>query len=82
MKPLHLKGVPMRGPDGKRDNLDRILAVLNAVMPPSLVAFAHVQHDDGCPCLEGEQPLSAIIDCTCETVDLKLEAIPKEEKHG
>ncbi len=73
MIPLRVPGIPMRGLSGERDNLQRLLAVLTALIPPRLVAVAHVHHDDGCPCADGNRPMP---DCTCETVGVVLEAIP------
>ncbi len=72
---LRVPGISMRGPTGERDNLGRLLTVLTAVMPPRLAAVAHIYHDDSCPCADGNRPIS---DCTCETVDVVLEAVPTE----
>jgi hypothetical protein len=62
----------MAGPDGRRDNLDRVRSVLSATMPEGCVLVMGVAHDDGCPCVEGRAPLGR---CTCETVDITLEAV-------
>jgi hypothetical protein len=70
--PLHLPGVSMVGPTGERDNVRRLYEVLTALLPRGLVVVMTVGHDDGCPCMAGDLPLSA---CTCETVDLLLEPV-------
>lgn len=67
--PLHIPGVPMAGPTGKRDNLDRMRRVLSATMPDRGVLVMDVAHNDGCPCAQGRAPMER---CTCDTVDLTL----------
>lgn len=68
-EPLHLPGVPMAGPDGKRHNLTRLREVLAAMLPARGVLVMEVAHDDGCPCERGRVPIER---CTCERVDLTL----------
>ena len=71
---LHLPDVPTAGPTGKRDNLERVRALLCAVMPAGGVLFVDIQHDDGCPCDAGRVSADS---CTCRTVGVTLRLLDR-----
>ncbi len=70
--PLRIPGLSMMGPNGERDNVQRLSTALSAVLPPGKVAIVDVAHDAGCPCTAGNRPFVA---CTCTAVDVTVRAI-------
>jgi hypothetical protein len=57
---IKINDVPMVGPTGERDNIQRVAETLQALVPRGMVVIVTVEHDAGCP----TKP------CTCETVNL------------
>ncbi|MEQ1856403.1 MAG: hypothetical protein ABL963_08030 [Longimicrobiales bacterium] len=62
--PLHLLHFPTVGPTGERDNLERLVALQRALLPPWRLLVVEVAHDRRCPDPHGP--------CTCDTVDVTL----------
>jgi hypothetical protein len=60
--------VPVKGPNGKPDNLMRHIASALGRETPG-VFVVRVQHDTGCPAVPNG-PTDA---CTCETVNVELD---------
>jgi hypothetical protein len=67
--PLVMNDFPMRGPTGRRDNVERLFAVLGTLLPRGSVAMLSIAHDDACPCANGDHPVTA---CTCHMVDVTV----------
>jgi hypothetical protein len=61
---LHLRGVSTAN-----GNVEALARVIRALVPSATVTAVLVEHDDDCPCAEGDRPMSA---CTCELVDVTL----------
>ena len=71
---LTLPAVPVQGPDGRRDNLERVRVVVGAMLPAGTELVLGVGHNEPCPC--GPRAVSLDL-CTCDTVDLTLSVAPE-----
>lgn len=67
-RPLTLR-IPVTGPSGERDNIERLCLTMADLMPRGRVFAVDVAHDAGCPCETGDRGMPA---CTCEAVDVTL----------
>jgi hypothetical protein len=61
--------ISMIGPDGKRDNVERLMAVLSVLSEPGAIMDICIYHDSGCPCEKSGKPISF---CTCDEVELGM----------
>lgn len=76
IKPLHVPNVPMVSKSGNRDNVEALIAAVQSLVAPGTIVDCLIEHDDACPCAVGNEPIT---ECTCETVDITLRALPKAE---
>jgi hypothetical protein len=71
-QPLPLR-LPMVGPTGERDNMDRLTQILGTLAPPG-VWLVSIFHDDGCPA-QGSGPIGR---CTCAEVWVHVHVVSTE----
>jgi hypothetical protein len=67
--PLVLRDFPTVGPAGERDNVDRLMTVMSALMPRGQMIVLAVQHEAGCPVDDGRWNDHR---CTCHLVDVTV----------
>ena len=70
--PLYRPGFAVVGPNGDRDNVQRLMAVLAATLPPTRRPLAVIQHHPSCPRAPNGPADDA---CTCDTVDVTVHAV-------
>lgn len=75
LAPLEIPDFPMVGLSGKRDNLMVFLETVTALLPRGILLRTDLEHDDGCPCLDGAGTPS----CSCETVNLRVNQVRDPE---